>query len=71
MEVSLIEKKGRPVQTKFKFTTSEWNWLPESVRNDLMSLAKNEIKISSRYITAILYGDYLNKNKGENKSDDR
>lgn len=64
MQLALIEKKNKPVVTKFSFTKKEWERLPQYMKEAFEKASpKTE---NSRYVHFYIDGDCINnRTKGD------
>lgn len=59
--IELIEKKNRPIKTRFKFSKKEYNMLPFSTRAKYSQLY--EVHETKRQVYFDVEGDLLNPQK--------
>lgn len=57
MTIEIVDKKGKPVQTRVSFTKKEWKAIPQDVKEELALLGLAE---TTRRIYFMLDGDLLN-----------
>lgn len=63
--IELIEKKNKPIMTRFKYSKKEYNMLPVAKREEYSKLY--EVHETARTVYIDVEGDLLNPSKGTNK----
>lgn len=61
--IELIEKKNKPIMTRFKFSKKEYNMLPFKIRADYSQ--QYEVHETARTVYFDVEGDLLNPPKKE------
>ncbi len=64
MTMELIEKKNKPLKTKFQFTKKEWEKLAIFTQS-IFSNSAETVGETARNIYFIIAGDWLNMRKSE------
>ena len=59
MLMELIERKGEPIKTRYKFSHKEWKQLAESCRKNLIEI--RDVHFTKRTVWFDVEGDMLNR----------